>query len=119
MTPMTIPKRVNAERSLCAQIAETASFRVSMNFTEALLVRAWPLYCCSRPQSSSEVLFPAKRLNGIEAGGFPGRPEPEDYSYRSGDSDSHCNCPQWYIGRQRRVLVHEQARDLAQSQSRK
>ena len=31
-TPMIMPKSVSAERSLCARMAASASFNVSMNF---------------------------------------------------------------------------------------
>src|SRR6185503_8756300 len=33
VTPTIIPKRVRAERSLCAQIAARATFKISMSFT--------------------------------------------------------------------------------------
>src|SRR6185369_1140601 len=36
VTPTIMPSSVSAERSLCAQIADTASFRVSINFTALL-----------------------------------------------------------------------------------
>src|ERR1051326_613465 len=34
VTPTIIPSSVSAERSLCAQIAAAATFRISNNFTE-------------------------------------------------------------------------------------
>src|SRR5687767_15297566 len=43
---MIMPNSVSAERNLCAQIAATASLRVSMNFTVQLL-RVRSRYCCN------------------------------------------------------------------------
>src|SRR6266496_5585560 len=82
VTPMIMPKRVNAERSLCAQIAAIASLRVSTNFTVALL---------------RSILFPTQCLNWIKSRCFPGGPQAENYTHCRGDADADPDCPQWYV----------------------
>src|SRR6185295_18735971 len=86
VTPTIMPSNVSAERSLCAQIAATASLRVSMNFTS-------PHYAFSHEEAQKAqkkksiiyvtsvpfvALFPAKGVDGVETRRFPGRPESKD-----------------------------------------
>src|SRR6266496_6155592 len=55
MTPMIMPSRVSADRSLCAQIAAIASLRVSMNFTR--LLRFSQLDGCERQKLNKLSAF--------------------------------------------------------------
>jgi len=62
MMPMIMPSSVSAERSLCAQMAASASFRVSMNFTRILRLRLNMVagtYCKSEPGAVTTGSFPA------------------------------------------------------------
>src|SRR5689334_6351129 len=92
VTPTIMPSKVNAERSLCAQIAATASLRVSMNFTEFLI----------KPQKARNIyLLPAQGVDRIQARGLPCRPQPEDDSHRRRNPNPDTDGPQRHVGRQR------------------
>src|SRR5215211_4433655 len=105
VTPIIMPSSVSTERSLCAQMAESASFNVSISFTTVSTTfecRLWlqnggkywmreagdkftktvELACYS---TSLGRLFPAQGFDGVKARSFPGGPETENDSDRRRD----------------------------------
>src|SRR5829696_401044 len=120
VTPTIMPSSVNAERSLCAQIAATASFRVSMNFTaldhyaishkEAQKIIATKRHKTSTEECRSVVqvkyfvtfvpfcgsfswLLPAEGVDRVQARCFPGRPESKHYADSGGDPNPDTDGP--------------------------
>src|ERR1041385_4048045 len=87
VTPTIMPSRVKAERSLCAQIAPIATFKISRSFT-GLIIRAGRGFSYrgpvgaglstppadGQPQVLPLQLFPTQRFNWIQARRLPRGP---------------------------------------------
>src|ERR1043166_6486377 len=80
VTPTIMPSKVSAERSLCAQIAATASFRVT-----TLSHKTGPQKSIERSdeRARSLVLFPPQGVDRIQSRRFPRRPESKNDTHRS------------------------------------
>src|ERR1043165_1294480 len=128
-TPMIMPSSVSTERSLCAHMAASASFNVSTNFIGQSITQG-PRYWLHTASSAfvavhksvclyknvTPALLVAQSLYGVEASGLPRGPESEDYADGRGDAYADEYRPEGDEGRERRVLVREKARHLADYQ---